>query len=53
MNVNVGKPAPGSNVTDNYDPVYVNDWTVGVFEFYNENSQIVSGQPAKNPFTST
>ena len=49
----MGKPVPGNNVTDNYDPVYVNDRTVGVFEFDKENSQTVPGQPAKNPFTST
>ena len=53
MNVRVVKPVPGYNVTDNYVPVYKCDKTVGVFEFDKENSQIVSGQPAKNPFTST
>ena len=53
MNVNVGRPVPGNNVTDNYDPVYVNDRTVGVLVLAKEKSQTVFGQPAKNPFTAT
>ena len=42
----MGKPAPAAKVTDNYDPVYENDKTVGVLVSDSENSQTLSGQPA-------
>ena len=40
-------------MTDNYDPVYANDKTVGVFVSDKEKSQTVFGHPAKNPLTET